>query len=112
MTAIEVESVEADSPAKHFEDCGHISWNDSQTRILITHFKDNPILWDKQLKDNAAILFFPMHEHKEFCSLSLICPTFDFVARTCFIISWHHWKTLERFVPWDVSNEVQQVEVC
>ena len=54
VTAIEVESVEADSPAKRFEDCGHISWNDSQTCILIAHFKDNPILWDTQLKDNAV----------------------------------------------------------
>ena len=142
MAAIEVESVEDDSPAKNPEDSGHISWNNSQTRMLIAHFKDNPILWDKQLKDKAnrqktkkamttllarfekaqpprnlaaiklrwhslrssvlrymkkqkesfqskvaarapllmaAILFFPVHEHKEFWSLSLIGSTFDSV---------------------------------
>ena len=50
---MEVESVEDDSPAKNPEDSGYISWNNSQTRMLIAHFKDNPILWDKQLKDNA-----------------------------------------------------------
>ena len=61
---------------------------------------------------NAAILFFPVNEHKEFWSLSLIGSTFDFVTGTCFIISWHPWKTLERFVPWGVSHEVEQVEVC
>ena len=53
MAAIEVESVEDDSPAKHPEGSGHISWNNSQTRILIAYFKDNPILWDNQLRDNA-----------------------------------------------------------
>ena len=31
----------------------NISWNNSQTRMLIAHFKDNPILWDKHLKDSA-----------------------------------------------------------
>ena len=33
----------------------------------------------------AAILFFPVYEHKEFWSLSLIGSTFDSVAGTCFI---------------------------
>ena len=110
--------------------------------MLIAPFKDKPILWDKQLKDNAnrqktkkamaplfarfemaqpprnltaikarwhslrrsvlrymkkqieaagasllmaAILFSPVHEHKEFFSLSLIGSTFDSVAGTCCI---------------------------
>ena len=53
MAAIEVESVEDDSPAKNPEDSGHISWNNSQTRMLIARFKDNPFVWDKQIKDNA-----------------------------------------------------------
>jgi len=53
MAAIEVESVEDDSPAKNPDDSGHISWNNSQTRMLIANFRDNPILWGKQLKDNA-----------------------------------------------------------
>ena len=125
MAAIKVESVEDDSPAKNPEDNGHISWNNSQTRMLIAHFKDNPILWEKQLKENAnrqktkkassiiiikitssclfrsksfqskaaarasllmaAILFFLVHEHKEFWSFSLIGSTFDSVAGTCCI---------------------------
>ena len=62
MAAIEVESVEDDSPAKNSQDSGHISWN--MTRMLIAHFKDDRILWDKELKYNAAILFFPVHENK------------------------------------------------
>ena len=33
----------------------------------------------------AAILFFPVHEHKEFWSLSLIGSTFDSAAGTCCI---------------------------
>jgi len=53
MAAIEVESVEDDSPAENPEDSGHISWNNSEIGMLIAHFKDNPILWDKQLKDSA-----------------------------------------------------------
>ena len=53
MAAIEVESVEDDSPAKNPKVSGLISWNNSQTRMLIAHFKDNPILWEKQLKENA-----------------------------------------------------------
>ena len=28
-------------------------WNNSQTRLMIAHFRDNPILWDKQLKDKV-----------------------------------------------------------
>ena len=53
MAAIDVESVVDDSTAKNPEDSGHISWNNSQARLLIAHVKNNPILWDKQLKDNA-----------------------------------------------------------
>ena len=130
-----------------------ISWNNSQTRMLTPHFKDNPILWDKQLKENAnrqktkkassiiiikitssflfrskafqskaaarapllvaAVLFFPVHEHKEFWSLSLIGSTFDSVAGTCCIAV--HTKfhgILANFCPRVVSHEVQQVELC
>lgn len=29
------------------------SWSISQTRILINYFKENPILWDRRLKDNG-----------------------------------------------------------
>ena len=47
MAAIEVESVEDDSPAENPEGSGHISWNNSQTRMRIAHFKDNLFLWDK-----------------------------------------------------------------
>ena len=54
MAAIEVESIENDSPAKNPEDGCYISWCNSHTRMPVTaHFEDNPILWDKQLKDNA-----------------------------------------------------------
>ena len=53
MAAIEGESVEDDSPAKNPEDSSQISCNDSQTRMLIAHFKENPILWNKRLKDSA-----------------------------------------------------------
>jgi hypothetical protein len=155
MAAIEVESVEDDSPAKNPEDSAHISWNNNQTRMLIAHFKDNPILWDKQLKDNAdssfqynwsfvtiiiikitssflfrsksfqskaatrapllmaAILISPVHEHKEFWSLSLIGSTFDSVSGTC--CKTVHTKfhgILATFCPRDVSHEVQQAELC
>jgi len=51
--AATVESVEDDSPANNPEGSGQISWNNSQTRMPIAHFKDNPILWDKQRKNNA-----------------------------------------------------------
>jgi len=37
MAAMKVESVEDNSPAKNPEDSGHISWNKSQTRMLIAH---------------------------------------------------------------------------
>ena len=35
------------------EDLGQKSWSVSQTRLLIAHFQQNPILWDKRLKDSA-----------------------------------------------------------
>ena len=48
MAAIELESVENDSPAKNPEDSSHTSWNISKTHMLIAYFKDNPILsWDQ-----------------------------------------------------------------
>ena len=105
MAAIEVESVEDDSPAYNPEDSVHISWN--KTRMLIAHFKDDRILWVKELKYNAAILFFPVHEHKEFWLLSLIGPPLDSVAGTCCITV--HTKfhgILATFCPRDVSHEV------
>ena len=35
------------------EDLGQKSWSVSQTRLLIAHFQQNPIVWDKRLKDSA-----------------------------------------------------------
>ena len=61
----------------------------------------------------AAVMFFPVHEHKEFWSLSLIGSTFDSVAGTCCITV--HTKfhgILAKFCPRVVSHEVQQVELC
>ena len=52
--AIEEELVEGDSPAMSFADRGHISWKNSQTRMLIAHLEDNSILLDKQLNDNVV----------------------------------------------------------
>ena len=144
--------------------------------MLIARFKDNPFVWDKQIKDNAnrqktkeamapllarfenahplrnlaaiksrwhslrssvlrymkkqkesfqskvaarapllmaAILFFPVHEHKEFWSLSLIGSTFDSVSGTCCITV--HTKfhgIIATFCPRDVPHEVQQAELC
>ena len=54
MEAIEVESLGDDCPAKTPEESGHISLNNTQTRLLIAHFKDNPILRDKQLNDSVT----------------------------------------------------------
>ena len=129
MAFIEVESVEDDSPAKNPEDRGHIIWNNSQTRMLIAHFKHNPIVWGKQLKENAnrqktkkassiiiikitssflfrsksfqskaaarapllmaAILFFPVHEHKECWPLSLMRVSQGFWGTR------EHWQNIE-----------------
>jgi hypothetical protein len=80
MAAIEVESVEDDSPAKNPEDSGHISWNNNQTRMLIAHFKDNPILWDKQLKDNA-------NRQK---TKKAMAPDSSFQYNWSFVINHHH----------------------
>ena len=73
MAAIDVESVEYDSPANDPEDSGHISWNNSLTRMRLTNFKDNPVLWNKQLKGNAnrqktkkaMALLLRRHNHQE-----------------------------------------------
>ena len=53
MAAIEGESksAEENSPAYNPEDYDHTPWNNSQTCMLIAYFKDDPILWDKQVKD-------------------------------------------------------------
>ena len=55
MAAIEdeSESVEENSPAYNRKDSDQTPWKFSQTRMLIAHFKDNPILWNKRLKDNG-----------------------------------------------------------
>ena len=50
MAAIEVESVENDSPAKNPEYSSHTLWNNSQTHKLIAYFKDNPILLCYQIE--------------------------------------------------------------
>jgi len=48
MVAINLGSVENDSPAKNPEDSSHTSWNNSQTHMLIAYFRDKPILsWDQ-----------------------------------------------------------------
>ena len=61
----------------------------------------------------AAILFFPVHEHKEFCSLSLIGSTFDSIAGTCCMtVQTTFHGILAAFSPRDVSHEAQQVEHC
>ena len=49
MADIEDETQQVDIP----EDSDQKSWSASQTRMLITHFEENPILWDKRLKDSA-----------------------------------------------------------
>jgi tRNA nucleotidyltransferase/poly(A) polymerase len=50
MADIEVEETQqVDIP----EDGDQKSSSASQTRMLITHFEENPILWDKRLKDSA-----------------------------------------------------------
>ena len=50
MAALGDESMELSDPA---DDTGQTSWNISQNRMLISHFKENAILWDKRLKDNG-----------------------------------------------------------
>ena len=32
---------------------GGLVWSASMTRILISYYKENPILWDKRLKENG-----------------------------------------------------------
>ena len=51
MVALCDESVE-DQLADPADDTGQNTWNASQTRMLILHFKENAILWEKCLKDN------------------------------------------------------------
>ena len=53
MKALCDESVEEHQLADPADDTGQNSWNASQTRMLISHFKENAILWDKRLKDNG-----------------------------------------------------------
>lgn len=42
---------EDDFPARTSEDSRHTLSNNSQTGMLIAHFKDDLIPWDKELKD-------------------------------------------------------------
>ena len=52
MVALCDESVK-DQLADPADDTGQNTWNASQTRMLILHFKENAILWEKCLKDNG-----------------------------------------------------------
>ena len=53
MAALVDESIEEHQLGDPTDDTGQTSWNVSQTRMLISHFKENAILWDKRLKDNG-----------------------------------------------------------
>lgn len=53
MADTEVEEVGDLQQVDIAEDLGQKSWSASQTRLLITHFEQNPILWDKRLKDST-----------------------------------------------------------
>ena len=53
MAALCDESVKKHQFADPADDTGQNSWNASQTRMLISHFKENAILWDKSLKHNG-----------------------------------------------------------
>ena len=53
MVALCDESVKEDQLADPADDTCQNAWNASQTRILILHFKENAILWEKRLKDNG-----------------------------------------------------------
>ena len=53
MAALCDESVKEDQLADPADDTSQNTWNASQTRILILHFKENAILWEKRLKDNG-----------------------------------------------------------
>ena len=50
MAALSNESMKMGDPA---DDTGQTSWNISHTRMLISHFKENAILWDKRRRDNG-----------------------------------------------------------
>ena len=53
MAALGDESIEEHQLGDPANDTGHTSWNVSQTCMLISHFKEHAILWDKRLKDNV-----------------------------------------------------------
>lgn len=53
MAALCDESVEGHQLADPANDTGQNSWNGIQTRMLISQFKENAILWDKRLKENG-----------------------------------------------------------
>lgn len=53
MTAVGEESIENALPDNP-EDSSQTSWSVNQTRILISYFKENPMLWDKRLKDSGV----------------------------------------------------------
>ena len=53
MADIEVEAVEGNQQDDTPVDSSQKSWSARQTRMLIEHFKDNLILWDKKEKRQA-----------------------------------------------------------
>ena len=45
---------EVEEPVVEIQDSVQSStWNVNQTRMHISFFKDNPVLWDKRLKDHG-----------------------------------------------------------
>ena len=54
MAALGDESIEEHQLGDPTDDTSQNSWNANQTRLLISHFKENAILWDKCLKDNGS----------------------------------------------------------
>ena len=53
MAALGDESIEEHQLGDPADDTSQNSWNASQTRMLISHFKENAILLDMRLKDNG-----------------------------------------------------------
>ena len=60
MADIEVEAVEGNQQDDTPVDSSQKSWSARQTRMLIAHFKDNPILWDKKDKQKTKKAMAPL----------------------------------------------------
>lgn len=60
MADIEVEAVEGNQQDNTPVDSSQKSWSASHTRMLIAHFKDNPILWDKKDKQKTKKAMAPL----------------------------------------------------